>query len=181
MSGYSAEYRNAVMLSEETMIRTISRKLSITALISDAVCWVYMFIWLCYFCNFLRLPKYEPGQFRPWNDFTFWRIGVPVGFYAMLPFACITLVYYRTPIPFGVFIFLALIVLIWGGVTQGYLIADWISCCDRLWCPCVTSFTQTLGVITYTVCAGEGCGTPSGPFLAHFSCNSPSSFTSWVS
>lgn len=164
---YSAEYRSSLSLAEETSFRTIGRKLSLTALLTDAVCWVYMFIWLCYFCNFLRLPTYQPGQMRPWNDFIFWRLGVPVGLLAMLPHACMTLVWYRSPVPFGLFLVMAALVVIWSSVSWGWLIADWISCSQRLWCTCLTSYTFNLGVIVITPCVAPDNGV-TGTFIAHF-------------
>jgi len=163
----SAEYRYSQEMSRETAFRTIGRKLSLTALMTDAVCWVYMIIWICYFCNYLRLPVYQPGQMRPWDDFIFWRLGVPVGLLAMLPHACMTLVWYTSPIPFGAFLAMAIVVVVWSGVSIGYLIADWISCSDRLWCTCLTSYTFNLGVIVIVPCSAPHDGV-TGTFIAHF-------------
>lgn len=55
---YSAEYRYSQELARETNFRTIGRSLSITALMTDAVCWVYMVIWICYACNYLRCVSF---------------------------------------------------------------------------------------------------------------------------
>ena len=166
-TSYSAEYKAAVAMSEETAIRTISRKLSMTGIICDAVIAVYTLLWLCFFCNFLRLNFYQPQMMRPWHpDRPFWALGVPVGLLILVPIYCYALVYYRLGILWGVFLFFAVATFVWGAVSFGYLIHDWISCADHLWCTCLTDYSITAGIVTTVACA-EGNG-PSGVFLAHF-------------
>lgn len=164
---YSAEYRYSQEMARETNFRTMGRALSITALMTDAVCWVYTIIWICYACNYLRLPVYQPGQMRPWHDFIFWRLGVPVVLLGVLPFACSQLVWYTSPIPFGAFLAMTIVIVVWSAVSFGYLIADWISCHDRLWCTCLTSYTYSLGVLVIVPCVAPDNGV-TGTFMAHF-------------
>lgn len=70
-TSYSAEYKAAVAMSEETAIRTISRKLSLTALICDGVIAVYSLMWLCFFCNFLRYVHSNISAISPYPASTF--------------------------------------------------------------------------------------------------------------
>jgi len=166
-TSYSSEYRAAVAMADETRLRTISRRLSITAIITDGVLLVYMAIWICVGLTFARMNFYQPQMMRPWQpDFPFYRIALPVFLFPIPAVLCALLIWYRVFAIFIVYILIVVVIAIWGGVCIGYLIADWIGCSGRLWCTCLTDYTQLAGIITTVACV-EGNGA-SGVFLAFF-------------
>jgi len=166
-TSYSAEYRAQVAMTDETRLRTLGRRLSLTAMITDGVVLVYLAIWLCMGLTFVRLNFYQPQMMRPFNpDFPFWRIALPVFLFALPATLCMMLVWYRIAAIFIVYLIVVGAIAIWGGVCIAYLIADWISCSDRLWCTCLSDYTFNAGIITTVACAsGNGA---SELFIAFF-------------
>lgn len=177
MADLSPQYMQQTMQHDMEIMRTTGRQLEFSGILVDVVMGFYTVLICAYIANSYRLNVYTPDQMQPFNTHgntfsghPYWRVFSPAFLSVFTVWFCYMLCFYRRGILLIFYLVVEALLLAWLVVCWAYLIADWLpsNCPNRLWCPCITAYTQVGGVITYTGCLGTSNTAASDIFIANF-------------
>jgi hypothetical protein len=165
-----------ISAGDDAIFRVSGRRIMFSAILIDAMMVAYTLVSAVFYFNIIRLPVYHPAMMQPWTNGwdswqPYWRVFGP-GALMFLPTFLYLLVFYRRAALMALYLVISILFIVFSLVCWVWLMVDWGRCDQLLWCPCITDYTVTGGMVTMTYCTpdvdNDGDHDASAVFIINF-------------